>query len=199
MKWKIHALFSKSRAERALFYKKKKKSLRGILICIYISFVWVHLEVKGWVSCLYPRHGCAVGAIGNPPDPLTKPVYPSSSCWELLCSHLTDALGQLRATPTHFRWLHSPLALFSCSIPLFSFSCDLSPNSGASWWKFRAFTEVTSTRIHFSRGIWPWKNFKESVFRSLNSIGPHSYNSFLENLPEFIAVLFSIGRPHAGP
>lgn len=58
--------------------------------------------------------------------------------------------------------------------------------------------EVASMGICFSRNIRAWKIFRESVFRSLDSIGPLSHNSFLEQLSEFATVL-STNKPKTDP
>lgn len=145
-------------------------------------------------------HGCALVPQRPHLDPCTKLVYLYSSCWDAWHLEVTAALGHLSAICPRFQWLRSCLVLFSYLILLFSFSfeiCHPIMELLGRW--SRWVMEVVSTGICFLKSIRAWKIFRESVFRSLDSIiGPLSHNKLLEQLSEFTMVL-STDKPKADP
>lgn len=142
-------------------------------------------------STLSQLHECAVGTIGTPPRGLYKLVHlPFATEALVLTSHScpwpTESLPLIPSDVC--------LAVFFCSIPLFSFSSN-GPHSGASWWRVEVVCSSGLNGNVLSKGIWVGKVFRESVFRSLDSVGSFSCNSFLKSLPEFTVVLLPINKP----
>lgn len=159
---------------------------------------------KGWVSCLHPQplapgNRDAVGATGIPPSPFSEAGRPIFQLLGALARAAHRCPQPTESTPKPLHWPHSCLAVFFCSIPLFSVSCDLLPNSGASWWKLKGVYRSGFYWNMFFKRRMAMERFQGLSVQLLKFHRSSPYNSLLENLPASTVVLLPIDKPEAGP